>query len=45
MFIQKIPNVWIIEGRNINERIFWKEVDHNRQFTHPIECYEINRED
>ena len=32
------------EGRDIDEERFWKEVDHNRQFTHPVEYYEINRE-
>jgi len=42
MFMQKILNVWIDEGKNIDERKFWKEVDHYRQFTHPIEYYEIN---
>ena len=44
MFMQKVLNVWISEGRNIDEERFWKEVDHNRQFTHPVEYYEINRE-
>jgi len=43
MFMQKILNVWITEGREINEEEFWKEVDHNRQFTHTVEYYEINR--
>lgn len=42
MFMQKILNVWISEGREINEEKFWREVDYNRQFTHPIEYYEIN---
>ena len=44
MFMQKVLNAWISEGRNIDEERFWKEVDHNRQFTHPVEYYEINRE-
>ena len=43
MFMQKILNVWITEGREINEEEFWKEVDHNRQFTHTVEYYEIKR--
>ncbi len=43
MFMQKILNVWINEGKNIDEEEFWKEVSHNRQFTHPVEFYEINR--
>jgi len=42
MFMQKILNVWINEGRNIDEEKFWVEVDHYRQFTHPVEYYEIN---
>ena len=44
MFMQKILNVWIDEGRNIDEEKFWKEVDHNRQFTHPIEYYEMDQD-
>lgn len=42
MFMQKILNVWIAEGKKIDEEKFWREVDYNRQFTHPIEYYEIN---
>jgi len=42
MFMQKILNVWIDEGKNIDEEKFWNEVDHNRQFTHPVEFYEIS---
>jgi len=41
MFMQKILNVWIDEGKNIDEEKFWNEVDHNRQFIHPVEFYEI----
>ena len=41
MFMQKVLNVWINEGRHIDEEKFWREVDYNRQFTHPIEYYEI----
>ncbi len=40
MFMQKILNTWINEGKNIDEEKFWIEVDHNRQFTHPVEFYE-----
>ena len=40
MFMQKILNAWIGEGKNIDEEKFWIEVDHNRQFTHPVEFYE-----
>jgi len=43
MFMQKILNVWISEGKIIDEEKFWIEVDYNRQFTHPVEYYEIKR--
>jgi hypothetical protein len=41
MFMRKILNVWIAEGREIDEEKFWTEVDFNRQFTHPVEFFEI----
>jgi hypothetical protein len=41
MFMQKILNVWIAEGRKIDEEKFWNEVDYNKQFTHPVEYYEV----
>jgi len=41
MFMQKVLNVWIEEGRNIDEQKFWREVDYNRQFTHTVEYYQI----
>jgi hypothetical protein len=40
MFMQKILNVWILEGKEIDEEKFWSEVDYNRQFTHSVEYYE-----
>ena len=40
MFMQKILNVWITEGKEIDEEKFWVEVDYNRQFTHSVEFYE-----
>ena len=43
MFMQKVLTVWISEGRAIDEQKFWKEVDYNRQFTHPVEYYEIKQ--
>jgi hypothetical protein len=43
MFMQKILNVWISEGKEIDEEKFWFEVDYNRQFTHSIEYYERER--
>ena len=41
MFMQKVLNVWIDEGRSIDEEKFWREVDYNRQFTHSVKYYEI----
>jgi len=43
MFMQKILNVWISEGKEIDEDKFWFEVDYNRQFTHSVEYYERQR--
>ena len=43
MFMQKILNVWISEGKEIDEEKFWLEVDYYRQFTHPVEYFEIKR--
>ena len=43
MFMQKILNVWISEGKEIDEEKFWFEVDYNRQFTHSVEYYEMQR--
>ena len=43
MFMQKILNVWITEGKEIDEEKFWREVDYNMQFTHSVEYYEIKR--
>jgi hypothetical protein len=43
MFMQKILNVWISEGKEIDEEKFWVEVDYNRQFSHSVEYYEIQR--
>ena len=43
MFMQKILNVWIAEEKEIDEEKFWIEVDYNRQFTHPVEYFEIKR--
>ncbi len=43
MFMQKILNVWIEEGKEIDDEKFWDEVDYNRQFTHPVEYYERKR--
>ena len=41
--MQKILNVWIKEGEEIDEEKFWKEVDYNRQFSHSVEYYKKSR--
>ncbi len=43
LFMKKILNVWIAEGKEIDEERFWAEVDYNRQFTHPVKYYETKR--
>ncbi len=43
MFMQKILNVWLSEGKEIDEQKFWTEVDYNRQFDNPVEFYERKR--
>jgi len=43
LFMRKVLNVWISEGKEIDEEKFWREVDFNRQFTHTVEYYEIKR--
>ena len=43
MFMQKILNVWLSEGKEIDEQKFWIEVDYNRQFENPVEFYERKR--
>ena len=43
MFMQKILNKWISDGKEIDEEKFWREVDYNRQFIHSVEYYEIIR--
>jgi len=43
LFMRKVLNVWITEGKEIDEEKFWREVDYNRQFTHTVEYYETKR--
>ncbi len=43
MFMQKILNVWLTEGKEIDEQKFWIEVDYNRQFDNSVEFYERKR--
>ena len=40
LFMQKVLNVWLSEGRDIDDEKFWHEVDSNKQFDHPVEYYE-----
>lgn len=42
MYMQKILNVWITQGKEIDEEKFWREVDYYRQFNHSLEYYEKN---
>ena len=40
LFMQKVLNVWISEGKDIDDEKFWHEVDYNKQFDYPVEYYE-----
>ena len=40
MFMQKVLNVWMSEGREIDDEKFWNAVDYNKQFDYPVEHYE-----
>ena len=40
MFLQKVLNVWMSEGREIDDEKFWNAVDYNKQFDYPVEYYE-----
>ena len=40
LFMQKILNVWLSEGKDIDDEKFWNAVDYNKQFDYPVECYE-----
>ena len=40
MFMQKILNVWLSEGKDIDDEKFWNAVDYNKQFDFPVEYYE-----
>ena len=43
LFMQKVLNVWLSEGKDIDDEKFWKAVDHNKQFDYPVEYYERRR--
>ena len=40
LFMQKILNVWLSEGKDIDDEKFWSAVDYNKQFEYPVEYYE-----
>ena len=40
LFMQKVLNVWMSEGRDIDDEKFWNAVDYNKQFDYPFEYYE-----
>ena len=40
MFMQKVLNVWMSDGREIDDEKFWNAVDYNKQFDYPVEYYE-----
>ena len=40
LFMQKILNVWLSEGKDIDDEKFWNAVDHHKQFDYPVEYYE-----
>ena len=40
LFMQKVLNVWISEGKDIDDEKFWYAVDYNKQFDYPVEYYE-----
>ena len=43
LFMQKILNVWLSEGKDIDDEKFWTAVDYNKQFDYPVEYYERRR--
>ena len=40
LFMQKVLNVWISEGRDIDDEKIWEAVDYNKQIDYPVEYYE-----
>ena len=43
LFMQKILNAWLSEGKDIDDEKFWNAVDYNKQFDYPVEYYERRR--
>ena len=37
LYMQKVLNVWLSEGKDIDDKKFWNAVDHNKQFDYPVE--------
>ena len=40
LFMQKVLNVWLSDGKDIDDEKFWHAVDPNKQFDYPVEYYE-----
>ena len=40
LFMQKVLNVWLSEGKDVDDEKFWNAVDYNKQFDNPVEYYE-----
>ena len=38
--MQKVLNVWLSEGKDIDDERVWHAVDYNIQFDYPVEYYE-----
>ena len=43
LYMQKVLNVWLSDGKDIDDEKFWNAVDHNKQFDYPVEYYERKR--
>ena len=39
LFMQKVLNVWLSEGKDIDDEKFWNAVDYNKQFDYPVDFY------
>ena len=43
LYMQKVLNVWLSDGKDIDDEKFWNAVDYNKQFDYPVEYYERRR--
>jgi len=43
LYMHKVLNVWLSEGKDIDDEKFWNAVDHNKLFDYPVEYYERRR--